>query len=140
MQTTFNTSLEAFLQGQVTPHASRDQITLMATADIAFGMPVKRVNAGDEGTITGVGEAIVGIVRHEHNDKGLMVAGSELAVLTQGAIAVPTQDTPVVGGIAYFDPLTAKYTNVATDNIQVGVFQTPVKNDTLAVVKINILG
>lgn len=140
MQTSFDTELEAFLQGQVTPHGVKEQITLMATADTNFGMPVMRANAGDEGTILGVGGTVVGIVRHEHNENGIMSEGDALGVLTKGGIAVPTQDTPVVGGVAYFDPLTKLYTNVATDNVEIGVFQTPVKNDTLAVVKIDILG
>lgn len=143
MQTTFETKLEEFIQGQVTPHGVKEQITLMATEDVNFGLPVKRTTGGegDRGAlITGESDTIAGIVRHEHNDKGLMVSGKALGVLTKGNIAVPTEGTGIIAGDkAYFVVATQKFTKVVGTNIEVGVFQTAVKNDTLAVVKIDIV-
>lgn len=142
MQTSYTTALEPLMQGMLAVNSVWEQITLMAKADIAFGMPV--VRDGDEGAIaTQASPNIVGIVRHEHNDKGLMVEGKALGVLTKGTIAVPTEGTGIVAGdSANFNVATGKFTKVATSAtvLACGVFQSTVKNDTLAVIKIDILG
>ena len=84
MQTEYNTNLDQLIAGMLTPNSVWEQITLLASADTAFAMPV--VRDGDEGAIaTEASPSIVGIVRHEHNDKGLMEEGRPLGVLTKGA-------------------------------------------------------
>ena len=142
MQTTYNTSYDTLMQGMLTPNGVWEQITLMAQADIAFGMPV--VRDGEEAKIaTEASPNIVGIVRHEHNTNGLMVEGEALGILTKGAIAVPTEGTGIVAGDdANFNVATGKFTNVATSAtvLACGKFQSSVKNDSLAVIKIDILG
>jgi hypothetical protein len=142
MQTEYNTNFEQLMQGMLATNSVWEQITLLGKADVEFGMPV--VRDGDEGAIaTEASPNIVGIVRHEHNDKGLMVEGEALGVITKGTIAVPTEGAGIIAGDdANFNTATGKFTKVSTSAtvLACGKFQSTVKNDTLAIIKIDILG
>lgn len=143
MQTEYKTNLDQLILGQTTPHGVNEQITLMADADTVFGSLIKRDTTNPEiGVISdNVADVIVGIVQHEHNDKGLMEEGKALGVKTKGNIAVLTDDNAGIkaGEKAYYTVATKLYSSVSTDAIEVGVFQSSVKNDSLAIVKIDII-
>ena len=125
----------------ITPNSVKEQITLMADAEIAFGVCATRTAANAElCKITEAAETVVGITVHRHNDTGVYAEGAAVGVLTKGSIAVPTEGAGIDAGVkAYWNPATAKFTSVDTATIEVGVFQSAVKNDSLATVKIDIV-
>lgn len=141
MQTSYETNLDQFLNaGQLSPNAVGEQITLLADVDTNFGLPVKRDATGEIGElITADTDKIAGIVRHEHNADFKMVAGRALGVRTKGSVVVLTDaNAGIKAGVPAYYIIATKLFGIAGD-IACGVYQTSVKNDNLASIKIDIV-
>jgi len=143
MQTEYKTKFDQLVNGGIALNGVNERITLLAKVDTDFGILVKRDATGELGEVCdNASDAPAGIVACDKNEIGYKEADSALAVVTKGNIAVKVKTgvTVVGGDKAYFIVADKVFTNVATGNIEVGVFQSSVKNDDLAIVKIDILG
>ena len=125
---------------------SRDNTVLSFAAEgaIAFGIPVMRGTAGNQVVISDASSFVgVSLFEHNHENEYQTTNGAEyldgeaVSVLSQGSVLVASSvDSVAAGEVAYVTSAGA-FTNVSTDNLEVGEFESAGDTGDLVVLTIN---
>ena len=129
--------------GQLADARENTVITLAAEEALDFGAPVMRGTGSNQAVISDA-TAFAGVALFEHNHENALngsgagyVATDPVSVLTQGAVLVTVAAAVEAGETAYVTE-TGTYTNVATNNLAVGQFESDAGTGELAVLTINL--
>ena len=150
MQTSYQGDYPKFANGLITRGGVTEVITLIPEEDMGFGVAVTRGTGASSALMATAGDTVVGVTALVHNEDGqyLIANDPDAKVLTKGSIAVrvATGSTIAEGEAAYMIPTAGatqwQWTNIATDNVACGVFQSLVGADSvgnLALVKLDIV-
>lgn len=129
--------------GQLADARENTVITLAAETALGFGTPVMRGTGTNQAVISDA-TAFAGVALFEHNHENVdntngagYVATDAVSVLTQGSVLV-TAAVAVEAGEAAYVTATGTYTNVSTNNLLVGAFESDAGIGELAVLTINL--
>lgn len=130
--------------GQLADARANTVITLAAGTALGFGVPVMRGTGSNQAVLSNA-SAFDGIALFEQNHENAFgssagagyVVTDAVSVLTQGAVLVEVAVAVEAGETAYVT-VTGTYTNVSTNNIAIGKFESSAALGGLAVVVINL--
>lgn len=130
LQTTYAGEMPALYEGFTydgKPHRTLTKMVETA-AGIGFGKAVFQGTRDDQGKLGAANAKFIGVAEASKTQVGptpdVYPQYAEMNVRYEGPIAVLAGVNVAASDIAYVVPATGAFTNVATDNARVGVFET----------------
>lgn len=141
--TTYGFSLGVAQAGQKYDIRPDVVMSFAAEVEIDPGQPVRRGTDPEKQVLVGNAAAFLGIALFTHtlensisDGEASYKVGQTVSVLTEGAAYVESSVDGVVAGETAYVTAAGAYTNVSTDNLEVGEFLTSGDEGDLVVLKI----